>query len=44
MQVISKPRHAIETSVPDALDLDGPVGQESRLPHGLSPAVRNSAK
>ena len=36
MQVIGKPRHAIETSVPDALDLVGLSGKESRLPHELS--------
>ena len=35
MQVIGKPRHAIETSVPDALDLVGLSGKESRLPHEL---------
>ena len=34
MQVIGKPRHAIETSVPDALDLRGPVGQ------GIASAAR----
>ena len=36
MQVIGKPRHAIETAVPDALDLVGLSGKESRLPHELS--------
>ena len=36
MQVIGKPRHAIETSVPDALELVGLSGKESRLPHELS--------
>ena len=36
MQVIGKPSHAIETSVPDALDLVGLSGKESRLPHELS--------
>ena len=36
MQVIGKPRHAIETAVPDALELVGLSGKESRLPHELS--------
>ena len=36
MQVIDKPRHAIETAVPDALELVGLSGKESRLPHELS--------
>ncbi|MDC4233812.1 cell division ATP-binding protein FtsE [Actinomyces sp. B33] len=36
MQVIGKPRHAIETAVPDALDLVGLSGKEKRLPHELS--------
>ncbi|WP_026460351.1 cell division ATP-binding protein FtsE [Schaalia suimastitidis] len=36
MQVIGKPRHAIETSVPDVLDMVGLKGKERRLPHELS--------
>lgn len=36
MQVIGKPRHAIETAVPDALELVGLSGKEKRLPHELS--------
>ena len=36
MQVIGKPRHAVETAVPDALELVGLSGKESRLPHELS--------
>lgn len=36
MQVIGKPRHAIETAVPDALEMVGLQGKEKRLPHELS--------
>lgn len=36
MQVIGKPRHAIETAVPDVLELVGLSGKEKRLPHELS--------
>ena len=42
MQVIGKPRHAIETSVPDALDLVGLSGKD-RVCRTNCPAVRNSA-
>ena len=36
MQVIGKPKHAIESAVPDALELVGLSGKEQRLPHELS--------
>ena len=36
MQVIGKPRHAIETQVPEVLELVGLAGKEKRLPHELS--------
>ncbi|MCD4549094.1 cell division ATP-binding protein FtsE [Schaalia sp. lx-260] len=36
MQVIGKSRRAIETAVPDVLDLVGLKGKEHRLPHELS--------
>lgn len=36
MQVIGKPKHAIETAVPDVLDLVGLAGKEKRLPTELS--------
>lgn len=36
MQVIGKPRHAIESSVPEVLELVGLKGKEQRLPHELS--------
>ena len=36
MQVIGKPRHAIQSAVPDALDVVGLSGKEKRLPHELS--------
>lgn len=36
MQVIGKPRHAIETAVPGVLELVGLSGKEKRLPHELS--------
>lgn len=36
MQVIGKPKHQIQTAVPDALDLVGLKGKENRLPHELS--------
>lgn len=36
MQVIGKPRHAIEAAVPDVLELVGLSGKEKRLPHELS--------
>ena len=35
-QVIGKPRHAILSAVPEALDLVGLSGKEKRLPHELS--------
>ena len=35
-QVIGKPRHYILSAVPEALDLVGLAGKESRLPHELS--------
>ena len=36
MQVIGKPRHAIQAAVPDVLDLVGLQGKEKRLPSELS--------
>lgn len=36
MQVIGRPRHAIQTAVPEVLDLVGLSGKEKRLPHELS--------
>lgn len=36
MQVIGRPRHAIEASVPEVLDLVGLEGKEKRFPHELS--------
>ncbi|WP_022868742.1 cell division ATP-binding protein FtsE [Schaalia vaccimaxillae] len=36
MQVIGKTKHAIQTQVPEALDLVGLSGKEKRLPHELS--------
>lgn len=36
MQVIGRPRHAIQTAVPETLDLVGLAGKEKRLPHELS--------
>ena len=36
MEDIGKPRHAIETQVPDVLELVGLAGKEKRLPHELS--------
>ena len=36
MQVIGKPKHAIQTAVPDVLELVGLSGKEKRLPHELS--------
>lgn len=35
-QVIGRPRHAVQTAVPDVLDLVGLAGKENRLPHELS--------
>lgn len=36
MQVIGKPKHAIQMAVPDVLELVGLSGKEKRLPHELS--------
>ena len=36
MQVIGKPKHAIQTAVPEALALVDLAGKENRLPHELS--------
>ena len=36
MQVIGKPRHAIQSAVPDVLEMVGLSGKEKRLPHELS--------
>lgn len=35
-QVIGRPRRAVQTAVPDVLDLVGLAGKEKRLPHELS--------